>query len=111
MSAFGLGAHRNDAANFRDLKLESRVAALFAQSLRLAQHGATTLHPDDLKAKEQADAVRERLARRLHELEEKHYGSYETLLAFLVDHRVMPTADKEKKNALDGVIPGANSAL
>jgi hypothetical protein len=106
MSAFGLGAHRNEAAQFRDLKLESRVAALFSQSLRLAQLGATNLHPDDLKAQEQADAVRQRLAMRLHELEEKHYDSYETLLAFLVDNRMMPSIEKEKKNALQGIIPG-----
>ncbi len=73
---FGLG-QKDPSSEWRDKKLESRVAGLFQQTLDLVKVPGTPLHPLDLEALQEMDAAKERLAVRLYEIREYNPGNPE----------------------------------
>lgn len=64
----GGGGRKSATAELRDLKLESKVASLFQQTLQLAREGKIKLAPADAEAQAQRETVKERMLSRLHEL-------------------------------------------
>jgi len=106
---FGLGK-KDPSAEWKDKKLEARVAGLFKQTMDLARVPGAALHPDDQKLQAEAVHARERLANKLFELRYHNPEKFNKLYDFLFQASFNKKLEKEQQAMSEGAIPGTHEA-
>jgi len=102
---YGVGSSYDASAEWRDKKLEDRIAGLFKQTIQLSHLNAANLHPKDVLIQKQAEEARKRLGDRLADMKhsdpEKFAVIYEMLYSDF--HGVR---EEEAKAVTSGKAPG-----
>lgn len=104
VNTFGLG-DAEGSAEWRDQKLEMKIAGLFKQTIEMAQVPGAELHPKDRAIIDRAEEARRRLAHRLHDIRMKDPEQFAKIYD-LIYSNIHGKLEEEKKVFTEGRIPG-----
>jgi ribosomal protein S18 len=104
VNSYGLGAEEG-SSEWRDKKLELKVAGLFKQVIELSELPGAELHPKDVLIRQKAQEARGRLAERLHDMRLKDPERFSEIYSLLFSN-VQGQIDDEKKVFNEGAVPG-----
>jgi ribosomal protein S18 len=104
VNTYGLGAEEG-SSEWRDKKLELKVAGLFKQVIELSELPGAELHPKDVLIRQKAEEARTRITERLHDMRLKDPERFADIYSMLFSN-FQGQIDDEKKAFSEGAVPG-----